>query len=192
MRLQVRPDRTMVHILGTQSSQLSTHSPLAPLPCLSRWVLGLMLAEPDSQLPNLSLSTSYKRPSIQDSSWVLLAERSLSSALALYPSKGLWPWGQLMSSTHPITSLNGATQWLFLPWAGSVISHPAGNSVGTLPQSYPVTDNTLAQRLQSLRGCPSANGVMIIWGGETNFQSWGITFSLSTGFANCAEALPGA
>ena len=62
---------------------------------------------------------------------------------------------------------------------------------GPLTQSHPVTDNVPAQRLQSLRGCPSAIGTMILWGGETDFHSWGITFSLSTGFANYEAALPG-
>lgn len=47
--------------------------------------------------------------------------------------------GWFMSGMHPKASGYGARQWLFLPWAGSTISHPAGNSVGTpysLPSSY--------------------------------------------------------
>lgn len=64
---------------------------------------------------------------------------------------------------------------------------------GPLTHSHPVTESVPAQRLWSLRDCPSAIGTMVLWGGETDFPSWGIMFSLSMGSANyvlCQQSRP--
>lgn len=180
----MKPDRTIMHILGTESPQINGRSPLPLPPCLPGWVL------PPAPQDRLSAAQSSAPHPLHWASHPGQPQGPTGRkrpAFCFCPLRQVRPGGMGTGNVRhtPVATIYGAK--LSLPWAGSTMSHPAGNSLGPSYSPHPLS------RVSLHRGCPSAFGATVLCGGETDFPSWGSVFSLSMGSANyvlCQESRP--
>lgn len=147
------------------------HSSLPPQPCLSGWVLGLLLPDSSSQL-RTPTPTFPSPPQNHRQQPGHVGRKSPPSVLALQPSKGLCVWRISVKNSHYSISRGRGC-----PCHGLTTPQHVQQAI----QQGPLTP---IQRMQSFRGCPSASGTMILWEVETDFPNWGLPFLLSMGSAN--------